>query len=88
MSLKHLSGPKDSSIQDDNECDTGARGRIGIKNKRQVDIEKRYCKKLLAPFIIHIPEWLCLQIGYKNQLSTFGNDVVDYQFTLAPPKYL
>lgn len=90
MSLKHLSGLNDSSSQDDNGCDIGARGQIGSKNMRQADTEKRSCKKLLVLFIIHILEWICLQIDYKNRLPAFGNDVVDYQFTPFPrlPKYL
>lgn len=84
MSLKHLSGLNDSSSQDDNGCDIGAGGRIGSKNMRQADTEKRSCKKLLVLFIIHILEWICLQIDYKNQLSTFGNDVVDISSLPSP----
>lgn len=80
----HLSG-LDFSFQDDNGCDIGARGLKGSKSVRQADTEKRSCKKLLVLFIIHILENGYVQIDYKNQLSTLGNDVMDLSVHLPPP---
>ena len=34
----------------------------------------------------HPWKWICLQIDYKNQLATFGNDMVDYLFIPSPAR--